>query len=435
MTMAQQSKNNIASNSHSNSVNVNNTTATSQQQQKQEAKAMFHDFLGMKANTDSPVVLAPKNKDGSPSASASLGASSGGGRGPLSSTSDLASERQAGNHLEGIPFYGPRSDISGPEISNRLAGSKRSNSDSAFTGPRDGIPQMAHDSIENLHLMKMLKNGGGGERTRRSNDDEVFYCMQSMRPSSASLLLQPSAGNRLDANVSKWERSIPMGVGAYPPRGGQFVPFTHQVPTNRFRDTNAGPSIISQSAADEGSRTGIKGPGILSSINAGSSISEKNSSGGLPSGSKPKTGIHNSEPESSNPSSRQGLTSASRQMTIFYGGQAHVFDDVHPNKADVIMALAGSNGGSWSTTYSPKPTARPGSESYVTSGEYEAGAAANLPFPREFRGRLSVTGNATQGAGPSDRISTPTGGHHGSIIIARETRNPVQAGEPSNEEK
>ncbi|XP_061965947.1 protein TIFY 8 isoform X1 [Populus nigra] len=424
LTMAQQSKNNNANSSHNNSVYVNNSTATSQQQQKQDLKAMFHDFLGMKGTTDSPVVLAPKNKDGSPSASASFGASSGGGRGPLSSTSDLASERQAGNHLEGIPFYGPRSDISGPEISNRLAGSKRSNSDSAFTGSRDGIPQMAHDSIESLHLMKMLKNGGGRERPRRSNDDEVFYGMQPMRPSSASLILQPSAGSRLDANVSKQDRSIPMGIGAYPPRGGQFVPFTHQVPTNRFRDTNAGPSIVSQSAADEGSRTGIKGPGILSSINAGSGISEKNSSRGLPSGGKPKTGIHISEPESSNPLSRQGLASASRQMTIFYGGQAHVFDDVHPNKADVIMALAGSNGGSWSTTYSPKPTASPGSESYMTSGgEYE------------LRGRLSVTGNATRGVGSSDRISTPTGGHHGSIVIAKETRNAVQAGEPSNEEK
>ncbi|KAJ6406303.1 hypothetical protein OIU84_009930 [Salix udensis] len=374
---------------------------------------MFHDFLGMKGTTNSPVVLAPKNKDGSPSASASASprASSGGGRGPLSSTSDLASERQAGSHLEGIPFYGPRSDISGPEISNRLTGSKRSNSDSAFTGPRDGIPQMTHDSIDSLHLMKMLKYGGGGERSRRSNNDEAFYGMQPMRPSSASLILQPSACSRLDANVSKRERSIPMGIGAYLPRGGQFVPLTHQVPTNRFRDTNAGPSIISQSAADEGSRTGIKGPGILSSINAGSGVSEKNSSRGLPIGGKPKTGIHISEPEYSNPSSRQGLTSASRQMTIFYGGQAHVFDDVHPNKADIIMALAGSNGGSWSTTYSPKPTARPGSESYMTSGEYELG------------GRLSITGNATRGVGSSDRISTPTGGHHGSIVMAKETRN------------
>ena len=56
-------------------------------------------------------------------------------------------ERQVGNHLEGIPYYGPRSEISGPEISNRLVGSKRSNSDSAF---------MAHESLESLHLMKVF---------------------------------------------------------------------------------------------------------------------------------------------------------------------------------------------------------------------------------------------------------------------------------------
>lgn len=39
-------------------------------------------------------------------------------------------------------------------------------------------------------------------------------------------------------------------------------------------------------------------------------------------------------------SSQHGLTSASRQMTIFYGGQAHVFDDVHPHKvrSDLHMA-------------------------------------------------------------------------------------------------
>lgn len=30
--------------------------------------------------------------------------------------------------------------------------------------------------------------------------------------------------------------------------------------------------------------------------------------------------------------SRQRIESASRQMTIFYGGQAHVFDKVHPDK-------------------------------------------------------------------------------------------------------
>uniref|UniRef100_A0A2C9W795 Tify domain-containing protein n=1 Tax=Manihot esculenta TaxID=3983 RepID=A0A2C9W795_MANES len=307
-------------------ISLLNSSTTKHHRHHHQLKAMFHDFLGLKPPTiDSPVVLASKNADASPSASISVGAaSSGGARAPLSTTSDLASERQVGNHLEGIPYYGPRSDISCSEISNRLAGSKRSNSDTAFTGTsRDGIQQMGHDSLESLHLMKMLKNGGGGERPRRSNDDEVFYGMQTMRPTSSSLILQSSSVGRLDANVSKWERSIPMGSAIqYPPRA---------VPANKFRDINAGPSIISQSAADEGSRTGIKGPGILSSINAGSVVSEKNSSGALPSGSKPKSGTHISEPESSTPG-RQGLTSASRQMTIFYGGQAHVFDDVHPNK-------------------------------------------------------------------------------------------------------
>ncbi|KAG8657380.1 hypothetical protein MANES_03G065500v8 [Manihot esculenta] len=323
-------------------ISLLNSSTTKHHRHHHQLKAMFHDFLGLKPPTiDSPVVLASKNADASPSASISVGAaSSGGARAPLSTTSDLASERQVGNHLEGIPYYGPRSDISCSEISNRLAGSKRSNSDTAFTGTsRDGIQQMGHDSLESLHLMKMLKNGGGGERPRRSNDDEVFYGMQTMRPTSSSLILQSSSVGRLDANVSKWERSIPMGSAIqYPPRAGQFVPFMHQVPANKFRDINAGPSIISQSAADEGSRTGIKGPGILSSINAGSVVSEKNSSGALPSGSKPKSGTHISEPESSTPG-RQGLTSASRQMTIFYGGQAHVFDDVHPNKVCCTLSL------------------------------------------------------------------------------------------------
>ncbi|KAJ4707973.1 Protein TIFY 8 [Melia azedarach] len=327
LIMAQQSKTN---NNAANIVNRSDSRVnTSHHQQQQQVKPMLYDFLGMKPTADSsPVVLAskPSVSEPSPTASASVGASSGGGgRGPISSTSDLASERQAGNHLEGVPFYGTRSDISGPEINNRLVGSKRSNSESAFMG---------HDYTEHSHLIKILRNSAEGERSRRSNDDEMFYRMQQLRPTSASVMLQPSGISRIDTNVSRWERTIPMNVGhavQYPPRGGQLVPFMHQVPTNRLRDAIAGPSMISQSAADEGSRTGIKGPDILSSINASGSLSEKNASALLPSGSKPKSGTLISEPESSTPS-RQGLTSTGRQMTIFYGGQAHVFDDVHPNK-------------------------------------------------------------------------------------------------------
>ncbi|XP_034684259.1 protein TIFY 8 isoform X3 [Vitis riparia] len=350
-------------------------------------------------------------------------------------------ERQAGDHFDGVPFYGPKSDISGPEISNRLAGSKRSNSDSFMGSSRDGVPQIGPESLESSHLMKILRNGTGGDRPRRSSDEELFLGMQSLRPTSASLILQPPTGSRTDVNLSKWDRSVTMNVNPtvqYPLRAGQFAPFLHQVPPNRFKDANsgnAGPSNLSQPAADEGSRTGIKGSGILSSItaNASGSVSERNPSGLLPSGNRPKSRTHILEPESSTAPSRLGSTSSSRQMTIFYGGQAHVFDDVHPNKADVIMALAGSNGGSWSTTYSPKSTVKPVGES-TPNGDNETGMAGNSMFPREFRGRLSLTGNPSQGYGSGDRILTLTGAPQG-VNIPKDTRNPVKAAEPSTEEK
>ncbi|XP_039039540.1 protein TIFY 8-like isoform X1 [Hibiscus syriacus] len=382
----------------SKTTNIDNVnTSTHLQHHNQQVKpTMFHDFLGMKAS-DSPVVLAPRATDtrvseAPPSASASVGAA----RGSFSSTSVLGSVGQVGNHLEGIPYYGPKSDISGTEISNRLVGSKRSNSDLVFMG---------HESLESLHLMKMLHNGAGGERARRVKEDEVLHSMKSMRPSSSSLISLAPTGSRPEGIASKWEQSIPVIGSAvqYGTHGGHFMPFMDQVSSDRFKDTNVGP-VISPAAADEGSRTGIKGPSILSSINASSVPADKNSSGVVPTGS------------------RQGLTSTRRQMTIFYAGQAHVFDDVHPNKADVIMALAGSNGGSWSTTYSPKSATRPGSENYAGSREPEA--VGNMPFSREFRGRVAVAGNTSQGTGSGERTLIPSGVPQGAIVMEKEARNP-----------
>ncbi|KAL4280613.1 hypothetical protein GQ457_03G045450 [Hibiscus cannabinus] len=424
LKMAQQSKTTNTSNANT------NNTPIHLQHQHQVKPTMFHDFLGTKA-ANSSVVLAPKVSDARfpdacPSPSASVGASSGGGggasRGPFSSTSDLGSERQGRHHLEGIPYYGPRSEISGPDISNSLTGSKRSNSDTAF---------MAHESLESLHLMKMLRNGAGGEQARRSNEDEVFLGMKSMRHSSMSRILQPPTCNRLEGNAIKWERSVPSAV-QYASRGGHFAPFVHQVSSNRFKDTNAGPSVISHAAADEGSRTGIKGPGILSSINASSVPAEKGSSAIVPSGERPKPGAQISETESLVTPSRQGLTTASRQMTIFYAGQAHVFDDVHPNKADVIMAMAGSNGGSWSTTYSPKSAARTVGENYVSNGEPEA--VGSIAFSRELRGKTALAGNVSQATGSSNRILIQTGVCQGTVM-ARDGRNLVHAAEPCTEDK
>ncbi|XP_039018873.1 protein TIFY 8-like isoform X2 [Hibiscus syriacus] len=385
--------------------NVNANTTSIHLQHHQVNPTMVHDFLGMKAS-DSPLVLAPKATAARVSeASASASASS---------TSAMGSVGQVGNHLEGIPYYGPKSDISGTEISNRLVGSKRSKSDSLFMG---------HESLESLHLMKMLHNGAGGERPRRTKEDEVLHSMQSMRPSSASLISLAPTGSRPDGIASKWEQSIPVIGSAvqYGTRGGHFMPFMHQVSSDRFKDTNVGP-VISPAAADEGSRTGIKVPDILSSINAPSVPAEKNSSGVVPTGSRPKSRAHISDPESSVPPSRRGLTSTSRQMTIFYAGQAHVFDDVHPNKADVIMALAGSNGGSWSTTYSPKSATRPASENHAGNREFEA--VVNMPFSQEFQGRIAVAGNTSQGTGSGERTSIPTGVPQGAIVMAKEARNP-----------
>ncbi|CAI0416878.1 unnamed protein product [Linum tenue] len=468
--MAQQQQQQSRDGSNANFSHGISMSTQQQQQQQKEVKvgAMFHDFLGMKPgsssisnnnndsnsknnNEASAILASSRNPDASPSASQSLGASSAGagvsipggrgGGGLLSTASDLASERQVPSHLEGIPYYVPRSDHS-------VAGSKRSNSDSTFTA-RDGVPQIIGHDSESLHLMKMLRKAGPGEIPKRSaDDDQGLFHVQSTKPSSASLILQPSTpGGRLDPN--KWERSPVQ----YPPRGSHYVPFTHQLNASRLggEATAAGPSSISQAAAaDEGSRTGIKGSGLLSSINAGSGNSERNYTGVKASGSKPRPGIHILEAEASTPSSRQDLASASRQMTIFYGGQAHVFDDVHPNKADVIMALAGSNGMSWSTTNTPKAalTTRPtggGETSMGSGGEYDAGnAGINAALlERELRRRLPVANSPIPAGVPSsDRmIIRPTGGHHhggGSSIVlggGRETRNQDRNVQGSAEER
>ncbi|KAK4770016.1 hypothetical protein SAY87_030548 [Trapa incisa] len=387
--------------------------------------AMFHDFLGVKTAGDcspDPALASPvafvKTDDARPSDASpavSAGASSGGGRGgPISTTSDLGSERQVSTHFEGVPFYGPRSDISGPpDINNRLMRSKRSNLDSAFMGSaRDGVAQGGLESHENLHLLKMLGNGLGGERRRRFGNDEASISVHPSRQTSTSFVLHPGVNSRNDPGGLKWDYSIPTSLGPniqFPTRGAQFSsPFAHHMQPNRLREIHASTPTISHSAADEGSRTGMKGPGILSSIHGAGTGSEKNLPVGPQSSEKAKPSTINTDPESSNPSSRHGMASVSRQMTIFYGGQAHVFDDVHPNKADIIMALAGSNGGSWSTTFSPKSGSRLISEGNLVIGENEIVSAASVA--RDLRGKFPAIGNSGHGAESADRISNPIGG-------------------------
>ncbi|MCL7043164.1 hypothetical protein MKW94_022057 [Papaver nudicaule] len=360
----------------------------------------FHDFLGMKCISDSPhqpkVVVHKQSNEIKPSEASS----SGGGHAPVSATSDLASERLAGNNSEGVQLHGSKSDFSGPEVSNRFAGSKRSNSDSVFmASARDRMThQLGADSFESSHLMKLIRSSTGGDRPRTSQSEEQFFGMQPPRQNSTNqLILQPPAISRLDSVASKLERPLQMNASPstqYTPRHGQFSTYIDKLSSNKYRDGNSGPSIISQPAADEGSRTGIKGSSILNGITASNPLLERNSPRVILSG-KPKYASQILDPEPSNPPSQHGLASGCRQMTIFYGGQAHVFDDVHPNKADVIMSLAGSNGGSWSTTYSPKPVVKvPNGEAILPGGANELGVN-NLALPRELRGKLAPSGSSS----------------------------------------
>ncbi|XP_019179380.1 PREDICTED: protein TIFY 8 [Ipomoea nil] len=392
---------------HSRPANAN-TKISANAAQGLKGSAVFHDFFGKGC-------AAP---DSSPAASASVGASSGGGRAPISTTSDLGS---------------------GPETSYRYSGSKRCNSDSIMGVSRDKFPTVRPDSLESSRAMKLLQSAGGERLMRRPYDEEASLGVHPMRPLSASLISQSSLGAKLDASTSRWDRGIPINVGPtlqYPPRASQISPYSYQAPSNRFRDgIAAGPSVMSQAAADEGSRTGIKGSGILSSINASGGMPDRALPGVPLSSCKQKSGVHISEPESSTNLSQRGAASTGRQMTIFYGGQAHVFDDVHPNKADIIMALAGSNGGSWSTTYAPKSAPRPSSiENCMPSGENEMGVGSGMSLLRELQGRSSLRAGGSHASGSGDQISLPPGIHRGSFI-AKEARAAVQTPETMNEEK
>eukprot|EP00268_Persea_americana_P015694 TRINITY_DN1735_c0_g1_i1.p1 TRINITY_DN1735_c0_g1~~TRINITY_DN1735_c0_g1_i1.p1 ORF type:complete len:413 (-),score=70.69 TRINITY_DN1735_c0_g1_i1:243-1481(-) len=399
----------------------------------EEENPTFHDFFGMSC-TESAAV--PPKKAGFfresrvPEASASVGVSSG-AHGPVSASSDLGSERQARNNPEGVQFQGSMSDLSGPEMSK---GRKRSNSDLAFMGSvRDRIHHVGPDSLESVRLFKMFQNEAGGERPR-SHGDELAFAMQPPRSNStAPLILQPPISSRPELVVSNWDRSVPMNVGPvvhHPSRLGQLATYVDKFSSNRYKDGSPSTSLITQPAADEGSRTGIKGSGLLNVTNATCGAPERNPTGVLLSSSGSKADPQNSDTQTFTPTSRQGLASTTRQMTIFYAGQAHVFDDVHPTKADAIMALAGSSGGSWSTTYLPRSNVRPPlTEAYVPRRE-NGMDIRSIAFSQDINGRPSAMGTSG-GFSQGGQISI-TGGHQ-SVRPARDTRTIAQAPNPNSE--
>ncbi|KAL4195332.1 hypothetical protein AMTRI_Chr05g64090 [Amborella trichopoda] len=306
-----------------------------------EGQPVFHDFLGMSCSSDSAVL-----------------AKNGGFSGELCnpSSSDLASERHPASNYKEVQLHGSRSDFTGPEIDNQCSGRKRSGSDSAHMGSmRDRVLQVGTDALENSHLMKIFRNEAQDDRRVSQIDNEFLYSKQPPRPTSTGpALVQTQMSNQSNLVNYNWDRYAqlhPPQFACLPSRFNQYRGYPDKICSN-YRDTNAGPSLISPPAADEGSRTGKIGSGISNIISA--SPGDRNSGNVLLGCNRLKAGTQGINPESAGPSSQQVPASASRQMTIFYAGQAHVFDDVHPKKADAIMSLAGSSGRSWSTALSSK---------------------------------------------------------------------------------
>lgn len=148
----------------------------------------------------------------------------------------------------------------------------------------------------------------GSEGLGRSHD-EMMISMQPPRPTS--LILHPPRSSRSDSLIPKWERSMPPKPGQmvhYPLRFAQGGTNLDKVTSSyAYKDASTGATSLSQPAADEGSRTGIKDSGILNIINPGSGAGERSSIGVLPCGNRPKA-PQAIEPESCN---------APRQVIIF----------------------------------------------------------------------------------------------------------------------
>lgn len=150
---------------------------------------------------------------------------------------------------------------------------------------------------------QMFQNEAGGERPRRSYDDGSVYTMQAPRPNSTNpFVLQPPISCRPELVVSSRDRSMPMNVGPvmhHPSRFGQFATYVDRHSSNRYKETRVTTSLISQPAADEGSRTGIKDSSILNATHSTSGAPERNPTGVLLSSSRQNAERQNNETQTS----------------------------------------------------------------------------------------------------------------------------------------
>ncbi|KAK1282881.1 Protein TIFY 8 [Acorus calamus] len=344
--------------------------------EEEEENPVLHDFLG-------PTPVAGGRRGGG-------GASSSGAGGPVSGGSELGSEIQMEKNFEGMHSH--RFDTDG-----RLSGRKRSNSDSSFMDlTREHMLNMASSSCESSRHVKVFEKETLIARQRRPHVDDIPHSIQPPRMTSSSS--HPFINSRMDSISSKWDHPLPpmnpVHMPHHPSRFSQLSPYGDKSSSYAYRDSCMGATLVTPPAADEGSRTGIKGSQILDIVKPCTENADRNSTGALCNSNRARSTLQGTEMDFSNTPSRNNLTTATRQMTIFYAGQAHVFDDVHPNKADIIMALAGSNGGSWSTTLSPKPTSlSPLNEAKVLASQNDI--STSKLFSQNTHTKLSIPGNSS----------------------------------------
>lgn len=180
------------------------------------------------------------------------------------------------------------------EASKTIAGRKRSNSSSYTSLVRDRMLSVGSDSLENSHPLKvsqvllwsidllyhslsfsiyfcMLKKIFNlkteiWERGWRSHDaDDMPDSLQlSPRPLSSLLVHQP-VSTRPEPLISNWEHSLPI----CPRSMDHSSSYT-------YKDVNGGAMLVPQAAADEGSRTGMRGSGISNIINSSSGGADDN---------------------------------------------------------------------------------------------------------------------------------------------------------------
>lgn len=212
--------------------------------------------------------------------------------------------------------------------------------------------EMDTDALDGLRLYKKLRVERSDENKKGHEEaamDDLSLTMQPPRllPSN----LQPSVLTQSEfskVNSKHWDCNMPPLLGTYGPgRASRKGLFADHIGMSTMKDSTAA-SLMHIPPADEGSRTGLKGSSV------GSLLNRAMSGGPVLSLGQSKSSSRGAGSESTFLASQE-TTPITRQLTIFYGGQAHVFEDVSFDKAEAIMALAGSTGRSWSTVYSPQP--------------------------------------------------------------------------------